>query len=323
MSKKIFGIHTSALLETVVFLVLLVGADAIFGSGTRFTNVYPHPFWIIVLLISVQYGTIDGIVCVFVTTLFLYMNNLPSQNIQETLFEYQFRISLRPFLWFTTTCVLGEMRMRLHHEKESLKTQLMDATEQLEIISHGYELIKATKENVERRLAGQLRSLASAYELIKEMETLEPGRVILSIERIICFVLNPKKFSVFAFGNLSFEAATAYGWKDDDHYIRRFQTDHPLTKDIVNRRCMLCVVNKKDEGILGGEGLVVVPLIDSKSDQIFGFIKIEEIDFFDLNVSNLETFKKLSELIGLAYSNAKQFQVAQKMAVYGQKDSKT
>ena len=52
-------------------------------------------------------------------------------------------------------------------------------------------------------------------------------------------------------------------------------------------------------------------MIDSETGEVFGMLKIEKMDLLEFNLSRLETFRIVCELIGTAYSNAKRFKKLQ------------
>ncbi|MFQ5730203.1 MAG: GAF domain-containing protein, partial [Waddliaceae bacterium] len=293
-----------------------VACDSAFGDGKRFIDLYPHPFWIVVLLITMQYGTSEGLAATVLAIVFLYFRNIPERLVEESTFDYQFRISLRPFLWFSVAFVLGELRMRLQHQIDQLREGRDKATEHAQAIAKNYEVLKAMKESLEARLVGQISTVATTYETVRGLETLKPTQILTCLDKIVQTTLNPQKFSVFSFGPHGLEATTSQGWTDEDTFLRRFSIGHPLHREIVERKRMVCIVNQDDEQIFDGEGVIAGPLIDRNTGEVFGMIKIEEIDFFKLDIGNMETFKTLCDLVGSAYSNAKKYKMAMANAIY-------
>src|SRR5688500_1753250 len=59
--SSVLGIRFSAIVETVAFLGIAVLLDYFYFSGNRFWSLEPHPFWLLVALVSVQYGTNEGV----------------------------------------------------------------------------------------------------------------------------------------------------------------------------------------------------------------------------------------------------------------------
>ncbi len=123
----IFRVRVSAIIETIIFLGILLFFDYILGEGKHYTDVSPHPFWIIVLVISVQYGTAEGVIAVFLCTVALYAGYIPEIKFNESLFDYRVRLALTPTLWLIASVVLGEMRMRIDYDRKKYKEMAFDA----------------------------------------------------------------------------------------------------------------------------------------------------------------------------------------------------
>ncbi len=316
IEKQFLGIPIIAYVETILFLSLVVFLSYMWGDGKRFVDYYLHPFWIIILLISIQHGTLAGIMSVILSTLFLYVGNVPPQNAQESTFEYQFHLAFLPLLWFVTAFILGEIRRGEIQETEELKHNFAKSTEEAKAITDAYQDLKKIKESLETQLGSQLRTSAMIYQTFKSLGTLHPGLVLMNLNQIVEPILNPKKYSIYALGTNGFESTLCKGWNEEEAYLRRFSQDHPLYQQIAGKQKMVCVINADDEKILAGEGILAAPLIDPDTGEVFGMLKIEEIDFLELNFSNLEIFKTACELIGRAYSNAKEHKRAENNAIY-------
>ena len=314
--KWLIGVRRTALYEMISFLLFLFCYDYFFRNGDRMMDVYPHPCWVIVLLISVEYGTKEGILSAILSTLFLYLWNLPEQQVNQNLFAYQYQIAFRPFLWLSAAFVLGELRMHLERLNHHLRDELKDAETQRDTIARAYQTMKSIKEDQETILASQQKTFVGIYKTFQALETLNPGQIILNLDEVIKSTMNPKKFSVFSMGENGFEVLTSRGWAEKDLFLRRIPATHPLCKELIRKQDLICIVNRDDQKAFLGEGMIASPLIDQDSGDIIGMVKIEEIDFLDLNFSNLETFKVLCQLIGMAYANAKKYKSMAGSSIY-------
>lgn len=305
--RKILGMRTAAILETLAFLIIVTLYDAIFGDGKRFIGTSPHPFTIIVVLVSVQYGTLEGLFATVMSTLFLYVDNVPDQRIGETLFDYQFRIVLMPMIWFMAAFVIGELRMRLDYENQRLYLELVEVRKRAAVISQEFEMLKNTKENLEAHLVSQTRNVTKVFHKLHYLETLSAAQIMLKIGNVIGSSINAKKFSVYTIGDNGFEIVSSEGWSQNDRYSLRIRIDHPLFIELAANQRIVSLINEDDEKILENEGIIACPLIDSETGQLFGMIKIEEMDFKDLNLITMQTIKTLCHLIGMSYTNARKY----------------
>ena len=309
--NKIMGIRLVAVVETLVYLSVLVLLNEIWGDGKRFINVGLHPFWVIVLLTSVQYGLNEGLVAAVLSILFLYVGNVPPMQGDETFFAYQYRLGFLPVLWLLAAFILGRTRDQLDIDKKNLHQELHKAREEAMTISNGYETMRGKKESLEIHLTGLQKTTAMVYNTFQAMEKLDPAVVLSGVSSVVQTALNPKKFSIYSYGPNGFEAAIAHGWQSTDSYLRRIPPSQPLCQEIAQKKRLVCVVNPEDEKILQKQGVLAGPLIDPKTKEVFGMLKIEDMDLLELNSSNMATFKIISQLISQAYSNARGHQKMQ------------
>lgn len=315
-TKYILGLRRTAVVETLTFLIGLTLLNFFFGSGERFIGVNPHPFWIIILLVTVQYGTREGIFAAIASIVFLYAGNIPPMAFNETLFDYRLRLFLQPTLWIVTATVLGEMRLRVEFDRQRYRDAAKKARSEAETIASAYEQLKERKEQVEVRLASQIDTLATAYSSLRSLESLNPAQIFVSLKDFVHQSVKPEKFSLYAFSEGGFESVIHEGWDPKDHYQRRFAIDHPLTKTLLSRKRMVCVINADDEKVLEGEGILAAPILDKETGEIFGMLKIERMPFSEMHLSNLETCETLCEVIGTTFANARKFKALERTSMY-------
>ncbi len=316
MPKTFLGLRTSALIEIALFLSAAVLLDAFFFEGNRFMSVSPHPFWIIVLLVTVQYGTGEGLAAALLSTLFFYAGNIPAQKLTESFFTYRMKLLLPPFFWTLAALILGEIRNKIAGERDTYKHELDESTHREETIANAYMHLQKVKDSLEIRLATQTRTAVSAYKSVKHLESLNPGQVLLGLGDVIQGVIAPKKFSVYALGLNGLEAATYHGWEETDNFTRRFLPDTKMYEAIAAKQKLLSLNNPEDAIILENEGVLAAPLINPDSGQVIGMLKLEEMNFKDLTFSTLETIRNLTDWIGLAYAKAAEYKRAAKEAIY-------
>ena len=313
--RSFFGIRVSAIVETLIFITLTLILDYLFGTGDRFQSINPHPFWIIVLIVTVQYGTVEGVVASVLCTTALYAGNVPDMQFNESLFQYNARLALNPTLWFVAALVIGEMHMRVISERDKFKEIAIVADRDAREVTDAYQMLKEKKEHLEVRLVSQIRSFSFSIKALQNMESMSSAQIMMSLIDMIREIVGPKKFSVYTFSEMGFEVMLSEGW-EGENFQRRFPNQHPLYREIVSRKRLISVVNPEDEVVLEGEGLIAAPIIDRDSGTIFGMLKIEDIEFYDLNISNLWVIESLAELVGSAFLNAQKYDQLTKATIF-------
>lgn len=303
--RRLLGLRVAALLEIAAFLGVSLAVDMQFAQGDRFAGITPHPFWVIVLLVAVQYGTKEGLVAALAAMAALLIGNLPEQGFSEDLYDWLLRASQEPLLWVFAALLLGEIRNAQRRERDRLREALVTSRQQAEGISLAYERLSAIKDHLELRVAGQVRTVQAIFAASRSIEREETGQVLAGVQTLVSTVLSPGKFSLFLLQGTALEAALSQGWTEEDAFARAFDQASPLFQAVVSHRRHLAVTRPSHGLILGGEGLLAGPLTCAETDEVIGMLKIEAMDFLDLHPASVQHFRLLCEWIGWAYSNAR------------------
>ena len=301
-------VNRSAIIETLVFLVTAVLIDLMFGNGIRYADMPVHPFWIIVLLVTVQYGPIEAITAALLSGAFLLVGNLPEQSMTETMYEYILRVTLTPFLWIVTALVLGSIRARQRDERKNLLNQLWKSEQAAAAIVENYKAAKQSKERLELRLAEERCSVLTVYEVAKMLETLDPVEAMTGVEKLVRTALNPKKFSLYRWKNNTLVLDTAYGWDKQEDYDKKFGGSSLFVRRLLKDNQVLSIVREEDEKLLNGQGMLAGPIVDEETGAVFGMLKIEEIGFTDLGIRTHEVFRIVCGWIARVCVNINKFE---------------
>jgi len=311
---KIMGIRLSALIEIALFFIAMLVIDFVAGTGTRFISVSPHPFWIILLLITVQYGAMEALFCAIIASLVLLVGNMPVQEVTENIYDYVLRTMTLPFLWIGTATILGGIRTRQQNERNSLREKLKHTDEQARMITKAYKKMMQQKESLERRLAEELYSSVTVYRAATALETIDQRTISEAVRNIMQTTMNPEKFSFFELnqstGASRLVVKAAQGWGDDDNYYSSYSETSDLFCTIIGERRIVCVLNPDDDRILMGQGVIAGPIIDPATGDVFGMLKIEAHGLRDFTIRNIEIFRILCEWVGMAYVNTQKYQQA-------------
>ena len=315
-ARRLYAVRGTALIEMGLFFAVALVIDFVFLDGVRFWNVAPHPFWIAVVLMSVQYGTNEGVLAAVLSTLMLLVGNLPDQGVEQDLYAYLLDVSISPILWLVTAVLVGELRLRQINKENTLNEALEEARERENTVAGRYKNLLAVKERLEARVAGQLKTVFSTYQAAKAIENLSGPQVLLGVSKLVESVLNPQKFSIFLLQDDVLQAGFGKGWTIDDNYARNFGPGSPLFQQVIGAQKYIWIVDPVGERILDGQGIMAGPLVYPETGEVMGMIKVEQMDFLDVNVSALENFKILCEWVATSYANARSFEQAKNESAF-------
>ena len=317
---RFLGLRRTAWIETLVFLLVLVVVDLIWFDGRRFIEVHPHPFWIIVLLASVQYGSGAGIVATLLSSTLLLTGNLPEMGLDEDLHQWMLDLSARPLMWLAASVVIGELSARNIRERRNMAMELALARNHEKTITASFEELQGLRERLEVRVAGQLRTVSKTWQAARAIQQLDPAQVLMGVTEMVSTLLEPKKFSVFTFTDNRLQAAIQKGWRRNDHFERYFTEQSPLFQAVVADQRVLSIHHPEDESRLAGQGMLAGPLVNPDTGEMIGMLKIEDLGFAQMSVSSLENFRFICEWIGSVYGNAVKHEQSQARQFFNSDD---
>jgi hypothetical protein len=314
---EFMGLRVIALVEAFLILSALVVADLLSGSGDRFMQVSPHPFWIPVLLVSAQYGALEGIAAACLAAGALLIGNLPPIGFGEDPYNYVVRLAINPAMWLAAALVVGELRSQADRKALELQDRLSEAQDREQNLAAAAEKLAAANRSLEERVAGQLRTVASLYEASRAVEQLGTGDVLVGIAELLRTGLNPRKFSLFLLNNQHLESILSEGWSPNDRYTRIFGPTTALFREVVVNQRHLCIASPNDQIVLGADGILAGPIYSPETGETVGMLKIEAMDAIEFNMTAVESFRVLCNWIGTAFSRARTFEQATSRSFVG------
>jgi len=288
----------SFLKEVIFLLAVVLAVDHYFFAGDRFLGVHPHPFFFIVLLVSVQYGALQGLVSALLATATLVTGNLPEQTFSQNIYDYIIHTWHQPVIWIVSSVILGGFRDRFMEERKALQKQWGHSQKQIAIFSKACEISDAERKRLETHVSGQSSFLLSLHQTALDIGAVGTEQILDNILEITHRVTKSKKCSWFVLDNAILESNSQYGWYMDDPYFRTFNALSPLFEQVIRHKRILSITNREDEEILNGQGMLAGPIIHPGTKKVYGMLKIEHMDFLSLNAQSVQTFKQLCEWLG-------------------------
>lgn len=293
--------------ELGLYYAVVLAIDYYFFDGTRFRDAALHPFWLAVLLPSIQYGMPGGLAGAVTSSLVLLVGNLPPQPITQDLYQYVLGVLRLPLMWLVAAVILGELRSRQIRERDELAEGLILADKRNLKITESYLKLREAQRRLEGRVAGQMKTVVATYKAARAVESLNEAEVIQGSCELIKGITGAKKFSIFLTEGDALKLSVQEGWEPEDRFDREIRANSPLFAEVLGKRGIPSVAKRHETDILAGQGLIAGPLIDSEDDKVLGMLKIEDLAFIDFNVTTVESFRILCEWSGTAIGNARRF----------------
>lgn len=259
-------------LASVVGLIMLVDWAL---PDVDLADLQPHPLWLPVLLLSLQYGTVSGLLAALVAIVVTVLAGFPEEGVGENHFSYVLRIWSQPILWIGAAVLLGQLRMRQITERQELMRHASElAVERDNLASYASELRRRCELLERGRAAGVDAPAVSLLQALGGLPT-APGDVDAAFKRCMDLAFPGAKASVFALTPPGARKIADNGWDAEARWLTEVPSTHALYRAVVDEGLSLNVIVAGDEVRLAGEGMVAVPIRSLQQRRIVGFVKIE------------------------------------------------
>jgi polysaccharide biosynthesis protein PelD len=253
-------------------------------------NLQPSPYWIPVLLLSLQYGTPSGsLAAILAIAIYFTFGNFPEQGVGENEFTYRLRILVQPILWIAAAVLLGQFRMVQIATKQELTQRLVTLESQSQVLADYSTRLRHRCDVLERTIAG--RPLMHGSSLLEAIAALpppgpacDPGTLSAAVGQCLAAAFPDATSSVFVRNGDKLDILARTGWSDDAAWHTSLAKGHPLYTACVETQRSLTVLEARHEPFLDHQGIAAVPIFASLRTQtstnadVIGILKIERID---------------------------------------------
>lgn len=237
---------------------------------------YPNPFWLPVLVLSLQHGMAAGLAAAVLAAALQLLDGPPPALLTEDLYSYVGRIAAEPIGWTCVALLIGHTRSRqLDHLKE-LEAELADQSQQAAVVADLCEDLRARTETLERHIAANAyASNVDVAEAITELHDSTWDNFADRLARFVSLMTGAAEFSILMLRDGALEPVFHPA---DDHRQAAdavVLSDDPLFAAIVNERRTLSVAHAADKVLLGNRGVMAGPLVDQQApDRVLGMFAI-------------------------------------------------
>ena len=266
----------TAIIEIVLLIVLPTALDYWWPAFPSLSDMQPHLFWLPILLLSLQYGTVSGLLAAGTAIAATGLLGWSEQEIGENHFTYLLRVWAQPILWLTTALVLGQFRMRQIEQKQELARLVTELSNQRTAIADYARNLRTRCEGLEREVIGR-RAPASHAMLasLGRIGTAGPEQMRTVVGSSLEQVLGNCQASVFARTGDELRLLVAHGWTAESPWRDRLSAADPLFVAVAQHGRALSVLQPGDEEELAGEGLAAVPVFAANDRRVLGVLKVD------------------------------------------------
>ena len=266
----------SAVVELAAIVALILAVDWAWPA-LDINNLQPSPYWLPVLLLSLQYGTASGSLAVIVAIgAYFAFITLPEQGVGENEFAYRLRILAQPILWIATAVMLGQFRMVQISAKRELVRRVAELESQGRTLADYANRLRGRCDDLERHIASH--EIAADARLLATLGELRSAPAIIpaAIEQCLAAAFPGAAASVFVRQGPGLQKLASSRWPADARWLAGLPAGHPLTLAVVGSKRRLNVLHDGDESVLSGQGLAAVAVVEPRTGRVLGLLKIED-----------------------------------------------
>lgn len=289
-------------LAALVEIALLIGIPALLDyfvpSFPSLSGLQPHPFWLPVLLLSLQYGTVSALLAAGCAIAASSILGLPDQEIGEDHFTYLLRVWSQPVLWLITALILGQFRMRQIERKQELARQVAELNMQRTAIADYAANLRERCERLERDIVGR-RSMGGRdlLSLVHGLGAARGAAVQPGLGTLLEAAFGTCQASIALRMGDELRVVFRHGWPTEPRWHTSFATGDPIHHTIVMSHAGLCAMTPGDETRLAGEGIAATPILSRSDGRVIGMLKLELVDPAELDASLPARLAVLADLL--------------------------
>lgn len=282
-----------AVLEMSLLVVLIV-LEYLWEGFPSLTRFNPHPYWIAVLLLSLQYGTVSGLVTASIAIIGTVLIGMPEPDIEERYFNYLIRVWTQPVLWLLVALLLGAFRARQIEQRDELLEQVENLRMRgATLLDHSNNL-RARCTMLERSLA--MRETVDTGQLLASLARLgdaEPGRWARSLHAALDAGFPKSQVSLYAVDGSGARLVLSHQRSLGDAApapVAELAINHPLFAAVVTAGRSVSVIEPADDAALRGIGVAAVPVLASDA-RVIGLLMADVLPASQIDAS---TTRRLS-----------------------------
>ncbi len=273
--------------EFSLIAVFLIVCEWLVPGHASLSSMNPQPFWIPVLLLSVQYGMGAGIVAAVAAFGVSVITGLPEPSASGDFYTYLMDILYEPILWSVAALVLGELRSEHLRRLEGLRMVVQESDRQrINIADYCIELQQHVSD-LERQLALQgHHPLARVIQALSELGEANREELRARLAASIGAVCGGATYQVYLENSGLFERSSVLSDHGDPAdtgppppgMLESVRLQAAMNKD----RSVVSALSPEGSKLLEGVGVFAAPIIGPDTSVrgvlVLDFLPPEQLD---------------------------------------------
>jgi len=287
-----------AIAELCVLTSLIIGLDWVLTS-VDLADMQPNPFWFPILLLSLQYGTVSGVLAAGVAIVATMLSGIPEQGVGENHFAYLVRVWAQPILWLAAAVFFGQFRMRQIAAKQELQRLVQELSSQRSALAEFSTNLRNRCDALERELVARPAAPAQAVlDALTDLGTAAAPDHAFS--HVIESFLPRASATLFRLEGGRLVCHARAGWPAPTAYPAEVDPADPLHAAVVVSGETVSILDEAGDQKLGRKGLLAVPVRSSDGARVLGMIRIERAEPGAVDVALIDRLRTVAAALAPA-----------------------
>jgi polysaccharide biosynthesis protein PelD len=289
--KKLFS--WGGIFETALFLIILLAVNRFYApEDPGFRSLSPHPFWAIIILVSVRFGLMESLLCALLaaaTYSIFVLFPIGGQFYYSSLtFFADFK---EPILFIILAAVISGYRENLVMRIRALRAELKEEEANSNQAEDTNRAVATALRELETRVAGQFGTVVDLFDSISSTRKMSPDEIKLSLIQVLKQHLQAEQCVYY---DLQGSHLIRQHWLGNDKSEREEYSpgQDPVISEALHmkRVAYLAKLDKKDDfNRYRHSSLLAGPLMDF-TGEVIGLVSIEKMPFIDYNPYSFKLF---------------------------------
>ncbi|MDR7038075.1 MULTISPECIES: hypothetical protein [Methylobacterium] len=289
--------------EACFLFLLLMIIEWIIPGPASLAQIAPHPFWIPVVLLSVQYGSGTGLAVAALAAGLSWMAGWPPQTSQEDFYTYSLRVWREPVLWILCAIVIGGLRNRQIRERLALEERLRITEEQRDTIAgFCHELQEHAAVNERRAATARAGSLEAGLASLERLRSAGGREITSALQGAVEAWLGNARWTYYPIQDGELRHAHAERARLDACFPVRAALVYAVA---CHRLRVLSVFDETEANLLDGVGIFATAVRTGDAATGLGLLVLETVPPERLDAASAAAVAVIADALGEAAGRAR------------------
>lgn len=272
----------------------------------------PHPYWIGILIFSVIYGVKEGAVVGGLSAiLYLYYSDIVTA---WNPLEFG-TAGILPFSFIFTGVLLGIIHDNYSHQINFIKQESIGLKNKISEFFTLNEKLVSTNLKLEKKIVFSQQTFNTIYDIAEKLNNFHLTELYRNIPSLISQQFKASKCSFYLMRpDNSITLKSQVGWENPEEFSTRYKHDNTLYYTLKDFE-KTTVMEPKEVKQIGVDAFFIIALVTPEKN-LFGMIKIEEINFLTVSEDSIQFMSMLSQWIMQSIYNGLRFTENEKSASF-------